>query len=270
MNRQRFFQRFQPLGLGRYSLALLVLWTLSACGLFKPKPPKPSHKVLPPMSSEALIEASRAQRLDFEWLSAKVKVDFEDKEQSVGATMQIRIRKDSLIWLTVKKLGVEGLRAQIHPKYIETLNHQDKQYQRRSLRFLAEQVDLPLGFAEIQDFFVGNAVLIPSTKPYLCKIEGDCYRLEKPGLNDYIGMLIQGEHFLLKQIARDQGRNSADIYFEDHKPLGNILAPYTRRIEIEGPDLGQLKLEFRFSDIELNQPQKMKFEIPDDYQRLEE
>lgn len=218
-------------------------------------------------TSQALIEAQQGKDIEFDWLAAKFRVEFTSPEESGSATLNLRMRKDSIIWFTIKKLGVEGLRVCVYPKYVEILNHNENVYMRRPLSFLAEQLQLPLGFAEIQAFFIGQSFVPPSKKAYLFKTEDDFYKLEQRGLDDYMALLYHKKSLNLERILRDQGQNSVDVFLEEYKQLGAGEIAYTRRIVANSPDLGEITLQIALSKITLNEEQKTKFRIPSHYEK---
>ena len=42
-----------------------------------------------------------------DWMEARMKIQYEDKYMAVGGSVTVKMRKDSVIWLSVKKLGFE-------------------------------------------------------------------------------------------------------------------------------------------------------------------
>ena len=53
----------------------------------------------------------KIEELDFEYLQAKTKIQYEDGIQNLNANATIRIRQDSLIWISISSTGVEGIRS---------------------------------------------------------------------------------------------------------------------------------------------------------------
>src|SRR5215831_13568722 len=61
-----------------------------------------------------IISNLNKNRIDFTTFTAKVKVDYEGKENNDQATAYVRIQKDSIIWISITgALGIEGIRAYI-------------------------------------------------------------------------------------------------------------------------------------------------------------
>src|SRR4051812_49356355 len=102
--------------------------------------------------------------IDFTTFSAKVKIDYQGKENSDQATAYIRIQKDSLIWISLTgALGIEGMRVMIKKDSVRLLNKLQKTVQFRSIAYLQELTEIPFDFYNIQDVIVGNPVFVDTS-----------------------------------------------------------------------------------------------------------
>ena len=99
----------------------------------------------------------------FEWLTANLDIDAEDNHTSFnGLTGQLRMRKDSVIWLSVTAtFGVEVLRAKITTDSVWVLNRLGKNYLAEPLDELAEPLDLPLSLPWAQALLFDNNEGLP-------------------------------------------------------------------------------------------------------------
>ena len=103
-----------------------------------------------------------ANRIEFETFSAKVNTDYEGGDgKKYDVNVFIRMKKDSLIWISVKgALGIEGMRILIDKESVRILNKLDKEYQVRSLEYLTEVAALPLDLHTVQQLIIGNPVFL--------------------------------------------------------------------------------------------------------------
>jgi len=104
-----------------------------------------------------------SNRIDFNTFSAKVKVDVWDKDgKKPDLTVYIRIKKDSIIWLSVNAtvFSYEPYRIMITPDSVKMLNRQDKVIELRSVSYLQELSHLPLKFSTMQDLLIGNPLFV--------------------------------------------------------------------------------------------------------------
>lgn len=106
-----------------------------------------------------------SNRIDFNTFSAKVKVDVWDKDgKKPDLTVMIRMKKDSIIWLSVNAtvFSYEAYRIMITPDSVKMLNKQDKVVELRSVSYLQELSHLPLKFSTMQDLLIGNPIFVDS------------------------------------------------------------------------------------------------------------
>src|SRR5688572_33166959 len=66
---------------------------------------------------------------EFKTFSAKGRMQLETPEEKIGSSVTIRIKKDSVIWISmVPGLGIEAIRARITPDTIQIINRLQRQY----------------------------------------------------------------------------------------------------------------------------------------------
>lgn len=94
----------------------------------------------------------------FEWLSANMAIQAEGNELAFNdLSGQLRMRKDSLIWLNVTAtIGVEVLRAKISNDSIWVLNRLEKSYLAEPLDSVSKQLGLPLCLSLVQSLLLDN------------------------------------------------------------------------------------------------------------------
>jgi hypothetical protein len=115
---------------------------------------------------EVLQKVEQNKITDFNTFSAKIKVDYKDKEGSQPElTVFVRIQKDSIIWVSINAtiLSYEALRILITPDSVKVLNKRDKVVQFRSVSYLQELTQLPFDFVTLQNFLLGNPVYFDSS-----------------------------------------------------------------------------------------------------------
>lgn len=79
------------------------------------------------------------QRIDFKTFQAKVKVEYEGTNGGDQATANIRMQKDSVIWISLTGLlGIEGFRLLVNKDSVHLMNKLNKTVQHRSISYLQE------------------------------------------------------------------------------------------------------------------------------------
>ena len=203
-------------------------------------------------------------KIDFNNFSAKVKVDYVGKESDDQATAFIRIKKDSIIWISLRgALGIEGLRMQVTKDSVVVLYMLKKQVARRSINYLQEITKLPFDFYTLQDVIVGNPVYVDSNIV--------SYRTN---LNDELEVLMNGKlfkHFVTldktdfkilhsKLDDVDAMRNrTCDITFSDYD--GSTGVPFATKRRISVAEKSKLDINLDYKSYVFDQP--VSFPLPD-------
>ena len=95
----------------------------------------------------------------FEYFTAKAKFKFDDGKKGLSATANFRIKKDSLIWLSISPaLGIEVARVLINTENVYVLDKFNKQYYEYTFEELSKEYDFDFNFQMIQSVILGNPV----------------------------------------------------------------------------------------------------------------
>lgn len=99
----------------------------------------------------------------FEWLTTNLSIQAEGNGMaSDDLSGQLRMRHDSLIWLSVTAtMGVEVLRAKISNDSIWILNRLEKTYLAEPLDSIAIQLGMPLSIPWVENLLLDNNEGIP-------------------------------------------------------------------------------------------------------------
>jgi Domain of unknown function (DUF4292) len=213
------------------------------------------------------------------WLSSEVDVDYEGKPQNISGSMSVRYRRDSLIWLTIKKFGFAGARAKITKDSVFLVNYLQSSYIAENLKYLETKYGLPADFSVVQNILLGNPIFL--TDKSKLKMERDV------ATNDIIlrgaddkwqtTYHLDPTDFSLKSMLFEQPNAQRSLKIECEKY--EILRGYDndtkklahfRRLILDSPQSGKVKVELDISDdIEVNIPKTIKFEIPSHYEKMD-
>ena len=120
-------------------------------------------------------------RFDYDWLGMKVDADFGTEEESSGFKATIRMRKDSLIWVSITPaLGIEMIRVMITPDSLKYLSKipDNKFYYFGTFEDVNKLVGTSFDFEMLQQLLVGNAIgLEKDEKRFRSEVDGDDYLL---------------------------------------------------------------------------------------------
>lgn len=197
------------------------------------QPADTAHKII----SRPGIEEARANvaEIDFTYLTARSKVSFKNKDQDINnANVNLRVRKDSLIWFSVSGLGIEVARGLITRDTITIQDKVHKEYVKYDFPNLSKQFNFKLDFDLLQALIVGNLPL-PKRPAQKIKNERDYLLLRqsegKVMVENYIG---EQDRKLKKLMMVEQPtKNTLRLDYEDFTALNNFLFPYTSLLTVD-------------------------------------
>lgn len=107
--------------------------------------------------SEFLFNSLKENELQYEYLSARFSATFRQDKHDTQITGQIRIKRDSVIWISVSPLmGIEMARFLVTNDSIWYLNRMDNTYLSNSFDYINKLINSTLDFDMLQSFLTGN------------------------------------------------------------------------------------------------------------------
>ncbi|MCP1385936.1 DUF4292 domain-containing protein [Runella salmonicolor] len=215
------------------------------------------------------------EMVDFKYLSAKSKVSFKSKDQDIdNANINIRMRKDSVLWLSIVAGPIEVVRGLITRDSILIVDRYHKEYYQYDFNTLSQKFNFQLSFDLIQSILVGN-MPIPKKENQRFKKENDYFMLRqqegKIMLESYIG---EQNRRLKKLLVTEQPtKNSLTLDYDDFTQLNNYLFPYTSLIQLDyqsEKDKLQYQTVFRIKHQKVELSEKtlsFPFSVPPKYER---
>jgi Domain of unknown function (DUF4292) len=172
---------------------------------------------------------------DFKYLTARSKISFKSKDQDIDdANVGIRIRKDSIIWLYVSKLGFEAARAILRQDSVFVMDKIHAEYYAYSYPQLSQKFNFSLSFGLIQSILVGN-MPVPKQPNQKFRREKDYFMLRQQEgkilIDNYIG---EKNRRLKKLMATDQPtKTSLTLDYDDFMELNSFIFPYTSLLQLD-------------------------------------
>lgn len=248
-------------------LALLIVGWGSSCNRTKGLSRVEEKKEL---SGESLLRTLAENQLQADWLEGKCNLKFDNGDMAVGASATIKMIRDSVIWMNVKKLGFELARTMITQDSIYVIDRFNKEYWVEPLSFIEQEYRLPANLMMLQQILLGNPVYM-TTANLKSDLANDQYRLsasEGDQRNDY--WFAMPNYQLEQMKVEDTAANRLlQIQLQDYKEAGaNRDFSYLRLIEVNSRETGRANIEIEFSQVELNVPFDIRFSVPSRYERV--
>lgn len=222
-------------------------------------------------ASFLLQQLSRNRADNVQSFTARANIYAENEGMAVEAVANLVWIRDSLLWLNVKKLGIEAARALITRDSVFIINRLDKTYQQTSIASLQHQYNLPEGFLLLEHLLLGTA-WIPQGIELQADIQDSLHRLSGGNALLTVDYRLEEGNFALRRELFLQKRDARllSAQFSQFGRLSGMGAfPYLRQIEWYSPESGAARLDIQFSEISLNKTTPFRFDIPSHYQRVE-
>jgi len=262
-------------------LLVPAIMLLSACKSTRPAMKAPLKEEGP----EYLYSRLKEHELHFDWLSAKFDASYSHKRNSNSFKGQIRLRKDSLIWVSITPaLGIEMFRMVITPDSVKYVNRFDKEYFVGDYDLVSKFLQIHIDFDILQALILGNDFQFYETNSFRGSIENQEYKLSTTGRRkirkeaednstEPIVLLqniwLDPETFKItkvdvKEYLKDNRKLTATYsYFT---PLESQLYPSKLKFDIQAEDVIKIKIDY--SKVTINEPMTFPFSIPENYKRI--
>ncbi|MDP1623404.1 MAG: DUF4292 domain-containing protein [Bacteroidales bacterium] len=271
---------FYFLRLPRFLLLLLApLFIIGSC--------TPARKIMKaPLREEGaeyLISKLKEKELKFDWFSAKFSADYSNRGNKNSFSGQIRIRKDSLIWISLTPmLGIEAMRLMISQDSVKMINRLNNTYFTGDYEYVNRFLNTNIDFDLLQAFLLGNDLQFYEDGTFRASIDNGEYKLatgERGKLKKFVHnsqenpkILIQNiwldpvtfriTHADVKEIRSDNVK--LESTYSAFESLDDQLFPGKMTYTIWADNT--IKVKADFSRMTLNNPLQFPFKIPASYQ----
>ncbi|NNC83278.1 MAG: DUF4292 domain-containing protein [Flavobacteriales bacterium] len=116
--------------------------------------------------------------LQYDWFAAKVTTEVEMKDQKMSFKTNLRMRRDSIIWMSISPaLGIEVARMIVTPDSVKFIDKWNDKYYLGTHDFIEERVNVELDFSMLQDLAIGNPILYDAEERFKGSKDDDGYVL---------------------------------------------------------------------------------------------
>jgi hypothetical protein len=216
----------------------------------------------------------KVAEVDFDYLTAKSKFSFKSAKQDFDNTnVNIRMKKDSIIWLSVTGVGLEVARGIITRDSIVFMDKIHRDYFVFNYDQLSKQYNFDLNFDLLQSVIIGNMPFEMQENGRFVK-ENDFYVLKQAVDRLEVDNYIAEKNQKLSRLKATEvpTQNTFTLDYEDFRAVGGFLFPFISHINLNVLSKEQQKLEttmrLRHSKVELvNQSPGFPFNVPSSYKR---
>ena len=240
---------------------IVLIMLLFACGSSK----NVVISSLENRSSKSIIKKVNQNHLDYNWFTAKLSGKIELDEADTPVSVNLRIRKDSVIWLSISALlGIEVARIQITRDSLKLMNRINKTYWTGDFEDVENAYGISANYEQLEGVLAGQISLetqkmrsIVSENKYLLFNKN---KKETPQFKAWIDNRFLINTFLLE----DELEQSLTIRYLEYEKHAQRWVPLKLNLLLANIDQ-QTEANFNYSKVNFNTPKKVNFNIPDSY-----
>ena len=256
---------------------LLILFSVSC---------SPARKAIKaPIKEEGadyLFKKLKEHELKYTWFSGKFSASYKNQKKSNSFNGQIRIKRDSVIWLSLTPgLGIEALRLIITTDSVKMINKINNTYYIGDYEAVNRFLNTNIDFDLLQAYLMGNDLTFYEDGKFRATIDKGAYKLstaERMKLKKYVrnneekvrgfiqNIWLDSETFKIveadvKEISNDKIKLEAS--YGDFENIEGQLFPKALDVTIWATNT--IKVKAAFSKISVDVPLQFPFRIPSGY-----
>jgi len=240
--------------------SIVLLLSIQSCS-------KKAVPVLPPPPKTLDIEL-----IDFGYLHGKARLVFKDEKKEREVKANIRIRKDSVIWMNFSVVGVQGGKALINKDSITIVSNVDKEYYVFEYAELSKRFNFHIDYSVIEAAMLGNLIKINDSNNEIGQ-EGDRdMMIQKEGsvmIKNLINPILKKIEYV--ELIEATTNNKLKLEYSNFQPLGDKYFAYNGTVNVyyktsAGLINNMINIEYNKAEVG-DKELKFPFNIPKRYDR---
>ena len=225
-----------------------------------------------------IINTIKSKDLTYNFLALKGKaiLSIDDQEngksQKNDVVLNIRIKKEQMIWVSVTALGgvIEVARVVITPDSLFLMNRAKKTITRKPFTYIHEFINPQVNFGLLQSIFSANTYPLFMDQPSKLTLENGLWVTsgvkEELTYRSVFNTLLKMNELTLND---RQASQSLKVTYDQYVKVGQGMFPSNLKISsIFVEDLKEITLDIAFTKIELDAALEFPFSVPKSFQLI--
>jgi hypothetical protein len=238
-----------------------------------------SHKTNITPNADGIVNLMKKKQFDFTTLSLKFNAEVQTEEESNSFSGNIYMVKDSTIWISVQKLGMEAFRFLITADSVKMLDRINKVFIAGDYVVLNKMLKTNFDFDQLQALITGNDAENYDTAGFAIEYEkndiilSDKNRKKISGgitsdMNDQQLWINSDNYKIIKNIIKEtygQTIRSFECTYSDFQNFDGQKFP--QKIDFQFSDTKTTKGSINFTRISPEKKETFSFTVPASYTR---
>lgn len=250
---------------------LILLLLLVSC--------KSTQKIIPtqaPLANaknetvSSIIKKHYALKSDFKTAYLKANIDYTDVKRSMSLSSDIRIKKDEIILVSVKLLGIVLAKAIITPTQVRYYEKINSKFFEGDYKTLSNWLGTDLDFQKVQNMMLGKAMDDLSTGEYVMTIVENAPKLEEITTDKFIkSYLFEPNSFWLttQEINQLSPSRNLKVNYLNYKNYPEAILPGELLIfAMQNDQKTDIAIEYK--NVTFNEELNFPYSVPNGYEQI--
>ncbi|TDU43578.1 uncharacterized protein DUF4292 [Gelidibacter sediminis] len=252
-----------------YKLSALILLLVLSASCRSTKTLTSTAEIDDSMTAKQIIRENAKQDVQFKTLQAKLRIDYTEGDKSNGTTVNLRMEKDKVIWMSAPLAVARVMITQDSVKFYDKLNNQ---YFDGDFTLLTRLLGTDIDFKKIQNIFLGEPIFNLKDDTYVTVPNEESYVLKPKDQRALFELffLVNPGFFKLdsQQLYQPNEKRMLQIDYNKYQEVSKQIFPENIRIiALENND--EIIIDLDFKAISLNGEVRFPFNIPSGFKEIE-
>lgn len=248
-----------------------IFTVLTICIIITSCKSKKETLVIEDAATAKVVREHYANAPEFETMSSRLRLKYQDEDRSQSVTVSFRMEKDSTIWMSAQLLGFPLAKALITKDRVSYYEKINKTYFEGDYRLLSQWLGTPLDFQKLQNLLLGqtiydlredNYVLTESTRGYQLVPSGELDAIKKMFLLDAVSYKA-----IAQQLSQEKENRNVTVTYPQYQRVEKRSIPEDIKIIAnDGGNTTQIEISLR--TVSFDVPVSFPFEIPAGYDEI--
>lgn len=269
---------------------LLLTGMLSSC---KSRKDVQGDRHVPGRKTEEVLSMLEEQEIDCDWLSIKYDVEIKTSKVEDSFKMYVRLKQDSVIWISATYYAVEVARFLFTPDTVMFMDRKNNQYYVGGYQYIKDRFDVEASYEILESLILSNSAKLlqmegDGEKMRVSKDEGKYFlsvmkkgqlrralKRDDPdggvddGTNLSISLWVNPDDFRLSRtaIADFDSDRLLTADYSDHRETCNSTLPYVTVFTVDSEN-EQAKVKTSVMRVSFGKEVSLSFTIPEKYEAL--
>lgn len=216
-----------------------------------------------------IIDGHYKNTKDFKTLLIKGSVDYEDSKTKQSVSVEIKIKKDEIILVSVRALGFNVAKAIITPEKVSYYERINGNYFEGSYAVLSKWLGTELDFNKVQNMLTGEALFDLTKGKYAASLVNGQHKLESLDKSSIAKQFFfESTYLLKKELITQAGQQprSLQIEYPAHREYPQAVLPAT--IKIEAEQKNRVNITIDYNTVTFDENLTFPYEVPEGFDQI--